>query len=60
MQLHQGWNNLSFRSKFALLSEASSQTAASLREVNGAIAQLTEAAQGLRYEVSHFKVANNY
>jgi hypothetical protein len=31
-----------------------------LREVNGAIAQLTEAAQGLRQEVSRFKVAKSY
>jgi methyl-accepting chemotaxis protein WspA len=42
------------------LSEASSQSAVSLREVNGAIAQLTEAAQTLRQEVSRFKVASNY
>ncbi|MCL1469177.1 HAMP domain-containing methyl-accepting chemotaxis protein [Argonema antarcticum] len=41
------------------LSEASSQTAQSLREVNGAINQLNEAAQGLRQEVSRFKVASN-
>ncbi|MDB9514921.1 methyl-accepting chemotaxis protein [Kamptonema animale CS-326] len=39
------------------LSEASSQTAQSLREINGAISQLNEAAQGLRHEISHFKVA---
>ncbi len=39
------------------LSEASSQTALSLREINGAIAQLNDAAQGLRSEVSRFKVA---
>jgi methyl-accepting chemotaxis protein WspA len=42
------------------LSGASSQSAASLREVNGAIAQLNETAQSLRYEVSRFKVANHY
>jgi len=41
------------------LSEASSQTAQSLREVNGAINQLNEAAQGLRQEVSRFKVASS-
>ncbi|HLO51152.1 MAG TPA: methyl-accepting chemotaxis protein [Kamptonema sp.] len=41
------------------LSEASSQTAQSLREINGAISQLNEAAQGLRQEVSRFKVASN-
>ncbi len=40
------------------LSEASSQTAQSLREINGAIAQLNETAQGLRSEVSRFKVTN--
>lgn len=38
------------------LSEASSQTAQSLREVNSAINQLNEAGQGLRHEVSRFKV----
>lgn len=41
------------------LSESSSQTAQSLREINGAISQLNEAAQGLRMEVSRFKVASN-
>ncbi|WP_019487597.1 methyl-accepting chemotaxis protein [Kamptonema formosum] len=41
------------------LSEASSQTAQSLREINGAISQLNEAAQGLRQEVSRFKVASS-
>ncbi|HLO51153.1 MAG TPA: methyl-accepting chemotaxis protein [Kamptonema sp.] len=41
------------------LSETSSQTAQSLREINGAISQLNEAAQGLRQEVSRFKVASN-
>jgi methyl-accepting chemotaxis protein WspA len=41
------------------LSEASSQTAQSLREINGAISQLNEAAQGLRMEISRFKVATN-
>ncbi|MDF0553814.1 methyl-accepting chemotaxis protein [Kamptonema sp. UHCC 0994] len=39
------------------LSEASSQTAESLGEINGAISQLNEAAQGLRQEISRFKVA---
>jgi hypothetical protein len=29
----------------------------SLREINNAISQLNEAAQGLRKEISHFKVA---
>lgn len=43
----------------AQLSEASSQSAASLREVNGAISQLNEAAQGLRQEISRFKVGNS-
>jgi methyl-accepting chemotaxis protein WspA len=33
------------------LSEASSQTADSLREINSAIGQLNEAAQGLRREI---------
>ena len=37
------------------LSESSSQTAASLREVNGAIAQLNETAQTLQNEISYFK-----
>lgn len=39
------------------LSEASSQTAISLREINSAIAQLNDAAHGLRQEISRFKVA---
>ncbi|MBD2774160.1 methyl-accepting chemotaxis protein [Iningainema tapete] len=39
------------------LSEASSQTAVSLREINSAIAQLNDAAHGLRQEISRFKVA---
>lgn len=39
------------------LSESSAQTSQSLREINSAISQLNEAAQGLRKEVSHFKVA---
>lgn len=39
------------------LSEASTQTADALREINGAIAQLNEASQGLRQEISRFKVA---
>ncbi|MCL1471725.1 methyl-accepting chemotaxis protein [Argonema antarcticum] len=38
------------------LSEASSQTADSLREINRAISQLNEASQGLRQEISRFKV----
>lgn len=41
------------------ISEASSQTADALREINGAIGQLNEAAQGLRQEMSCFKVANS-
>ena len=41
------------------LSEASSQTADSLREINNAIGQLNEAAQGLRQEISRFKVIHN-
>jgi len=40
------------------LSESSAQTAQSLREINGAISQLTEAAQGLRLEVSRFKLSS--
>ena len=40
------------------LSESSSQTAESLGEINGAISQLNDAAQGLRQEVSRFKVAS--
>lgn len=39
------------------LSEAASQTAESLREINGAIGQLNEASQGLRHEISRFKVS---
>jgi len=39
------------------LSESSAQTSQSLREINSAISQLNEAAQGLRKEISHFKVA---
>ncbi|MBW4592949.1 MAG: hypothetical protein KME46_08495 [Brasilonema angustatum HA4187-MV1] len=38
------------------LSEASSQTADSLRGINMAIAQLNDAAHSLRQEVSQFKV----
>ena len=38
------------------LSQASLQTAESLREINGAIAQLNEAAQGLHQEISRFKI----
>ena len=41
------------------LSEASSQTVDSLREINGAIGQLNNAAQGLRHEISRFKVAKD-
>jgi methyl-accepting chemotaxis protein WspA len=40
------------------LSESSAQTSQSLREINSAISQLNEAAQGLRKEISHFKVAS--
>jgi methyl-accepting chemotaxis protein WspA len=39
------------------LSEASTQTAEALREINGAIEQLNEAAQGLRLEISRFKIS---
>lgn len=38
------------------LSETSVQTADSLRDINGAIEQLNNAAQGLRREISRFKV----
>ncbi|MBW4559597.1 MAG: methyl-accepting chemotaxis protein [Mojavia pulchra JT2-VF2] len=38
------------------LSSTSVQTAASLREINNAIAQLNQVAQGLRQEISRFKV----
>jgi methyl-accepting chemotaxis protein WspA len=38
------------------LSEASRQTAQSLRDTNRAIEQLNEAAQGLQREISFFKV----
>jgi methyl-accepting chemotaxis protein WspA len=41
------------------LSESSAQTSQSLREINHAIGQLNEAAQGLRKEISHFKVATS-
>ncbi len=41
------------------LSEASSQTAQSLREINSSIRELNEAGQGLRQEISRFKVGNN-
>ncbi len=40
------------------ITEASSQTASALREINGAISQLNDAAQGLRQEVSRFKLSN--
>jgi methyl-accepting chemotaxis protein WspA len=39
------------------LSEASLQTADSLREINGAISQLNQASSILRQEISRFKVA---
>ena len=39
------------------LSEASTQTAEALREINGAIEQLNDAAQGLRIEISRFKIS---
>ncbi|MDZ8053053.1 MAG: methyl-accepting chemotaxis protein [Aulosira sp. ZfuVER01] len=38
------------------LSSTSMQTADSLREINGAIAQLNQISQGLRQEISRFKV----
>ena len=41
------------------LSEVSSQTTASLREINDALGQLKDAAQGLHQEISRFKVANS-
>jgi methyl-accepting chemotaxis protein WspA len=39
------------------VSEASMQTAAALREVNHAISQLNDAAQGMRQEVSKFRLS---
>lgn len=39
------------------LAEASHQTADALREINTSISQLNEAAQGLRLEISRFKVS---
>lgn len=41
------------------LSTTSLQTADSLREINGAIAQLNQVSQGLRQEISQFKVNQN-
>ncbi|MBD2667135.1 methyl-accepting chemotaxis protein [Richelia sinica FACHB-800] len=41
------------------LSSNSVQTAASLREINQAIAQLNQIAQGLRQEMSRFKLSNS-
>jgi methyl-accepting chemotaxis protein WspA len=38
------------------LSEASMQTAEALREINGSISQLNEASQGLRQQISSFKI----
>jgi methyl-accepting chemotaxis protein WspA len=38
------------------LSEASIQTAEALREINGSISQLNEASQGLRQQISSFKI----
>ena len=40
----------------AQLAETSLQTADALREINSAIGQLNEAAQGMRHEISRFKV----
>ncbi|WP_333463832.1 methyl-accepting chemotaxis protein [Microcoleus sp. herbarium7] len=40
------------------LSQTSSQTAEALREINGAISQLNDASQGLRQEISRFKVSS--
>jgi methyl-accepting chemotaxis protein WspA len=40
------------------LSQSSSQTTAALREINGAISQLNDASQGLRQEISQFKVSS--
>ncbi|MBD2181809.1 methyl-accepting chemotaxis protein [Planktothrix sp. FACHB-1355] len=45
------------RGAMVQLSEASSQTAESLREINNSIGQLKDADQGLRCEISRFKVA---
>ncbi|MEH2059697.1 MAG: hypothetical protein V7K97_26790 [Nostoc sp.] len=42
------------------LSSASLQTADSLREINYAIAQLNQVAQGLRQEISRFQVKAEY
>jgi methyl-accepting chemotaxis protein WspA len=42
------------------LNTNSAQTAASLREINNAIAQLNQVAQGLRQEISRFKVNVDY
>ena len=41
----------------AQLGETSMQTADALREINSSIAQLNEAAHGLRHEISKFKVS---
>ena len=41
----------------AQLAETSLQTADALREINSSIAQLNEAAQGMRHEISRFKVS---
>jgi methyl-accepting chemotaxis protein WspA len=41
----------------AQLAEISLQTADALREINSSIAQLNEAAQGMRHEISRFKVS---
>jgi methyl-accepting chemotaxis protein WspA len=38
------------------LSQAGSQTADALREINSAIAQLNDTAQDLRQEISQFKL----
>lgn len=40
------------------LSQSASQTAGALREINGAISQLNDASQGLRQEISRFKVSS--
>ncbi|MEG4285961.1 CHASE3 domain-containing protein [Microcoleus sp. A006_D1] len=47
-----------FSTYMVYLSQSASQTAGALREINGAISQLNEASQGLRQEISRFKVSS--
>jgi methyl-accepting chemotaxis protein WspA len=42
------------------LSKGVSQTASALREINGSIIQLNEVAQGLRQEMSHFRLQEDF